>query len=91
MKTNRKFNPYNPQQVKEFERLIVKETSTKVGKLEKAPQAIVHVASTQLGREYLAKKLGSKAYRFGRNLGKANHREISLLAHELSHVIQQSR
>jgi len=91
MKLTRKFNPYNPQQVKEFEQLIVNETTKKVGRLEKSPKAIAHVASTQQGREYLSRKLGSKALRLTANIGKASHKEIDLLAHELAHAIQQSR
>lgn len=91
MKLTRKFNPNNPQQVKEFELLIVNEVTKKVGRLEKSPKAIAHVAGTQQGREYLSRKLGSKALRLSANIGKASHREIDLIAHELAHVIQQSR
>ncbi len=89
MKLTRKFNPANPQQVREFEDLVKRETRVKVGPLDKTPKAIAHVASTQPGREYLARMVGSKAYRLGRSFERAHSKEIKALAHELSHVMQQ--
>lgn len=91
----KKFNPNNPVHVKEFESTILRDVASSSSSLKAAEEAIVTAAATPQGRTYMKNMLGGKAHVMGADIsftaGEYKPRAVSVLAHELAHVIQQKK
>ncbi|MBU0984878.1 MAG: DUF4157 domain-containing protein [candidate division Zixibacteria bacterium] len=85
------FDPNNPNDVREFRSKLKVDLNKDMAALRSVKATIKDIGATKQGQDFIRQELGARAYTLGSNVDFSSDREAGLVAHELTHVIQQKQ